>query len=90
LTQFVLTVRQIAALKKGDVLPIEMPEEVVVNAEGMPVFRGQLGKSGEKYAVKVLEWMSYGHRQSLQEYLKELDEEYEEAHKHKPKALPRS
>lgn len=53
LTQVKLKVRDVLKLKEGDVIPIDMPESVIVKAEGIPVYRGVYGQSGEKAGIKL-------------------------------------
>lgn len=49
------TLREIAELKKGDIIPVDMPEEFILQANGIPVFRGKLGISDENMAVKIID-----------------------------------
>ncbi len=53
LTEVQLTLRDIMNLKPGDVIPMEMPELVTLRAEGIPVFRGELGVANENLAIKI-------------------------------------
>lgn len=55
LTETELTLREILQLKKGDVIPVTIPDLVTVRAESLPVFRGVFGRSHEHYAVKIVE-----------------------------------
>ena len=48
----------IIELKKGDVIPIEMPDTVLLEVENVPVFRGKLGLSDGNYAIEIIEKMS--------------------------------
>jgi flagellar motor switch protein FliM len=66
-----LSLRDIAKLKKGDVIPIEMPEKVEVRAEELPVFRGKMGISDGNYAVKLEEWIEHRKRKPLHEFIEE-------------------
>lgn len=50
-----LSLREVAALKPGDIIPIEMPEYFVLEANHTPLFKGKLGLSGENMALKVVE-----------------------------------
>jgi len=50
-----ISLREVAAFKTGDVIPIEMPEHFILQANGTPIFRGQLGVSNEALAVKIVE-----------------------------------
>lgn len=42
-------------LKKGDVIPIDMPETVLLEVESVPVFRGKLGLSDGNYAIEIVD-----------------------------------
>ena len=50
-----LKVRDILRLKAGDIIPIEMPETVIVKAEGIPVYRGVYGEYNDMAAIKLTE-----------------------------------
>jgi flagellar motor switch protein FliM len=47
--------RDIIDLKNGDVIPIEVPEEHVTNANGVPMFKVNIGQSNGNLALKVNE-----------------------------------
>ncbi len=49
-----ITLRQLANLKKGDVIPVEMPETMIVTANGVPIFTGKLGQCDGNLAIKIL------------------------------------
>ncbi len=53
-----MLISEVIELKKGDVIPIEMPETVLLEVENVPVFRGKLGLSDGNYAVEVIEKMT--------------------------------
>jgi flagellar motor switch protein FliM len=53
-----MSISEVIALKKGDVIPIEMPESVLLEVENVPVFRGKLGLSDGNYAVEIIEKMT--------------------------------
>jgi flagellar motor switch protein FliM len=55
LTRIKINLGELNALRVGDVLPIKMPETVLARVQGVPVFRGKFGISGEKTALKVVE-----------------------------------
>ncbi len=55
LTHFKLSLRQIMDLKAGDVIPVELPETVLLRAEDVPIFRGRYGISNERMAIKITE-----------------------------------
>ncbi|MDH5571598.1 MAG: flagellar motor switch protein FliM [Gammaproteobacteria bacterium] len=48
-----LDVSEIVRLKKGDILPIEMPEEVVITSGDVPIFYGTYGVSNGNKAIKI-------------------------------------
>jgi flagellar motor switch protein FliM len=50
-----LSLREVAALKPGDIIPIELPEYFVLEANNTPILKGKLGLSGEYFAIKVVE-----------------------------------
>jgi flagellar motor switch protein FliM len=52
-----ITLRDIVDLKAGDVIPIELPDYNVLTANGVPMFRTQLGQHGGNLALKVLEFI---------------------------------
>jgi len=52
-----LTLRDIVNLKAGDVIPIEMPDYHVVTANGVPMFRTNMGQSHENLALKIDEFI---------------------------------
>jgi len=49
-----IDLRQLTRLKVGDILPIDIPAQIPVCVEGIPVFSGQFGTSNERNAVKIL------------------------------------
>jgi flagellar motor switch protein FliM len=48
-----VTLRDILDLEKGDVIPVEMPDTVVLNANGVPVFKARMGVSRGNLALQV-------------------------------------
>jgi len=50
-----LPVSELINFKAGDIIPIDMPEQVMVLAEEMPIIRGQYGEHQGNCAVKVEE-----------------------------------
>jgi len=55
LVEKTMTVKEVMNFNKGDVIPIEMPETVVVQAEDVAVFRGKIGLSDGNYAIQITE-----------------------------------
>ncbi len=64
-----MTVKQLAALKPGDIIPFDMPQEVDVEASDVPIFRGRMGVSDGNYAMKVTRWLQKKRRKGLHDYL---------------------
>ena len=52
-----LPLREIAGLRVGDVIQLDVADEVEVCAENLPIFRGQLGVHNSSYAIKVTQWI---------------------------------
>lgn len=50
-----LTLQQIMDLKEGDIIPIDMPEHVVMYVEDLPTFRTKMGRSRDNVALKITE-----------------------------------
>jgi flagellar motor switch protein FliM len=57
-----LSLRDVLDMKAGDVIPLEIPDLVTLNAEGVPVFRGKYGVSRGNMAVKVMEQVLFPSR----------------------------
>ena len=60
LTTTELTIRDVVAMKPGDVIDIEMPETVLARVQQVPVFRGKFGASRGNLALKVVETIHHG------------------------------
>lgn len=56
-----IPLRQVSALKAGDIIPIEMPKSVDICVEDVPVFRGRVGVSHGNNAVKITEIIRRNH-----------------------------
>ncbi len=50
-----LNIRDLLNMKAGDVIPINIPDTVMLRAEDIPIYRGVFGISGGKNSIKVLE-----------------------------------
>ncbi|ADJ27864.1 flagellar motor switch protein FliM [Nitrosococcus watsonii] len=55
LTEIRLSLKEVLALKSGDILPIELPSTVTALADGVPVFRVRYGIHNSSRALKVVE-----------------------------------
>ena len=49
----VLPLKKIMALKKGDIIPIQLPEHITVLVEDLPTYRAKLGQSRDNLALKI-------------------------------------
>ncbi len=56
LGQVEISMKDLAALKVGDIIPIDIPDLLDVCAADLPIFKGQLGISEGCYAIKLAEW----------------------------------
>lgn len=70
-----VSVRELAELQAGDIIPIEMPELVDVTIAGIGVFQGRLGASRGNYAIQVAEWARRKKPRGLEDLLAETAEE---------------
>ena len=50
-----ISIREVLQLKKGDVIPIDMPKTVMLKVEGVPVFTGKACASEGYYAVQIID-----------------------------------
>ena len=50
-----LTLRDVMEMKAGDIIPVEMPEYVMMKIEDLPTYRCKLGKSRDNLALKICE-----------------------------------
>jgi len=50
-----MSISDVMGFTKGDVIPIEMPETVLIQAEGVSVFKGKVGLSDGNYAIQITE-----------------------------------
>ncbi|MDH5425512.1 MAG: flagellar motor switch protein FliM [Gammaproteobacteria bacterium] len=50
-----MTIGDVNQLQKGDVIPFDMPDNVVLESEGIPLFRGKMGLSNGSVSVMVKE-----------------------------------
>jgi len=48
-----MSLRQLTGLKVGDVLPIELPAQVPLCVENIPLFTGEFGIANGKNAIKI-------------------------------------
>jgi flagellar motor switch protein FliM len=50
-----LSIRELLQLKKGDVIPIDMPKTVLLKVEGVPIFMGKACASEGYHAVQIID-----------------------------------
>jgi len=55
-------ISDVMVFKAGDVIPVEMPDKVVLKAEGVPLCQGKLGLSDGNYAIQVEKMMGIDKR----------------------------
>lgn len=55
LTEATLTVGDLLRIKPGDIIPVNLPETVVLFVEDIPLFRGKFGVSNGINAIKITE-----------------------------------
>jgi len=53
-----INLSEINNLKIGDIIPFDMPDQIILEAEEIPLFRGQIGVSRGNAAVKIIERVS--------------------------------
>ncbi|MDG6777642.1 flagellar motor switch protein FliM [Thiomicrorhabdus sp. zzn3] len=53
LLELQMSMDDLVKMEKGDIIPIEMPKQVTVKAEGIAIMRGKLGESHNKKAIKI-------------------------------------
>ncbi|HBA66671.1 MAG TPA: flagellar motor switch protein FliM [Methylococcaceae bacterium] len=56
-----MTVKDVMQLKKGDVIPVDMPDTVRLRAQTIPVFEGKIGLSDGNYAIKIVKKVNPDH-----------------------------
>lgn len=49
-----ITLREIVALKAGDIIPITMPDVHIATANGVPMFITKIGRSNKNLALKIM------------------------------------
>ncbi len=53
LAQRQISLRELSRLKVGDIIPIELPKQLTVEVENMPLFAGEFGTHNGKNAIKI-------------------------------------
>ena len=65
LTDVTLSLTDVLNLKAGDIIPIEMPEEVTMVSGDIPIFKGKYGTHAGNAAIKISELISLEELQSV-------------------------
>jgi len=55
LLQTEVSLRQLMNFRAGDIIPVTMPESLLVFVEDLPTFRAKLGRTQDKVAIKIAE-----------------------------------
>ena len=55
-----ITLREIIDLEAGDVIPVDMPEQLILTANGVPVFTTKMGVSRGNLALQVIDKFDRG------------------------------
>ena len=50
-----LTLRELMELRPGDIIPVEMPENLLVFVEDLPTFHAKMGRTKENVALKIVD-----------------------------------
>jgi len=58
LTETEISLKEILEMKAGDIIPIEIPETVLMSSSGIPVLRGTFGEAHGNKAVKITNTMA--------------------------------
>ncbi len=69
-----MKLREMMDFKAGDIIPIDLPDSLLVSVEGLPSFRATLGKISDNYALKITEKIKRPEIQKTQIHLEDLKE----------------
>jgi flagellar motor switch protein FliM len=58
LAEIPATLRQVLNMKVGDVIPIDIPQDIVAHVDGVPVMECKYGIFNGQYALKVARWIT--------------------------------
>ncbi|GIU20202.1 MULTISPECIES: flagellar motor switch protein FliM [unclassified Shewanella] len=50
-----VTLREVLEFKAGDVIPVELPEHIILKVEDLPTYRCKMGKAKDNLALKICE-----------------------------------
>lgn len=77
LLEKVMALRDIMDFKAGAIIPIELPESLLVSVEGLPSFRAKLGRVDEHLALQITEKIERPDVQTSQVKLQFLKDDYD-------------
>ena len=60
--------------KAGDIIPVDLPESLLVSVEGLPTYRATLGQHNDNYALKITQKIARPEVQKTQIQLQDLKE----------------
>jgi flagellar motor switch protein FliM len=69
-----LPLRAMMDLKAGDIIPVDLPESLIIKVEDLPTFRATLGQSNDNLALKIIERISRPEIQNKQLQLGSLND----------------
>ncbi len=61
-----MTLADVMQLRKGQIIPIDIPDQIEAKVAGVPVMHCHHGQLNGQYALKVLELLPAAHQESLQ------------------------
>jgi flagellar motor switch protein FliM len=53
LTEATLSVEELLRVRPGDIIPVDLPKQVILNVEDVPLFRGRFGTLNGQNAIKI-------------------------------------
>jgi len=69
-----VSLRDMMYWKAGDIIPVDLPESLLVSVEGLPTYRATLGQSNDNYALKITQKIARPEVQKTQIQLQDLKE----------------
>jgi len=75
LAETTISLKEVAELKSGDIIPLDIPDMVEICTSDIPLFRGQLGVSEGNYAVKIRDKIETKAKDELQNYLNNAEKQ---------------
>jgi len=75
LAETTICLKEMAELKKGDIIPLDIPETVEICTSDIPLFLGQLGVSGGNYAIKIRDKIVTKVKDDLNSFLEGSDKQ---------------